>query len=169
MVNPNNIPKKKFDKLLGLADTLKNKRLCSQSTKHKSNHAAFILTKNLDIVSYGENNYRNMPDCMSTHAERQAIKNIKQDRLKYNKSYCLFVTKISSKQGKLGNSLCCTRCNLMLLESNIKITKIYYSVDNGIAYCNINNIPYHVTERDKRCCSSCKVIDKLNDIQSKKY
>ena len=45
MVNPNNIPKKKFDKLLGLADILKDKRLCSQSTNHKSNHAAFIRFK----------------------------------------------------------------------------------------------------------------------------
>ena len=74
MVNPNNIPKKKFEKLLGLTDTMRDRRLSNTAvTKHKSNHAAFILTKNLDVISYGENNCRNLPDCMSTHAERQAI------------------------------------------------------------------------------------------------
>jgi hypothetical protein len=169
LVNPNNIPKKKFDKLLGLTATLRDRRLYNnQTTRHKSNHAAFILTKNLDIISYGENNCRNVPDSMSTHAEVQAIRNIKQDRLKYNKTYCLYVTKLSPSLGLLGDSLCCTRCNLMILQNEIKITKIYYSIDSGIAYCNVNNLPIHITERDKKSCSSCKVINKLDHIKLKK-
>ena len=168
MVNPDNIPRKKFDKLLGLTNIMKGRRLGCQETKHKSNHAAFILTKNLDVVSYGENHSRNMPDQLTVHAERQAIKNIKQDRLKYNKSYCLFVTKLSPKQGKLGESLCCIRCNLMLLQSNIKISRVYYSIENGIACCNVNNLPLHVTERDRRTCHSHRVIDKLTSIKTKK-
>lgn len=168
MANPDNIPKKRFDKLLELANIMKNRRLGCKSN-HKSNHAAFILTKNLDVISYGENHSRRMPDQMTIHAERQAIMNIKQDRLKYNKTYCMFVTKLSPKKGLLGESLCCTRCNLMLQQSNIKITKIYYSIENGIACCNLNDIPIHVTERDRRLCHSHKIIDKLARIKNKRH
>lgn len=164
-VNPSNIPKKKFDKLLGLADKLRDKRLIEKSTKHKSNHAAFILTKNFDVISYGENHCRNVPNSMSVHAERQALKNIKLDRLKHNKSYYMFVTKLSPRKGLLGESMCCARCNLMLRQSDVKISRVYYSVENGIDYCNINDLPIHITERDRRLCSPCKTLDKLSNLK----
>ena len=94
--------------------------------------------------------------------------NIKHDRLKYNKGYCIFVTKLSPKKGLLGESLCCSRCNLMLHQSSVKISKIYYSIENGIACCNLNDIPIHVTERDKNLCNSHKIINKLERVKNKK-
>jgi tRNA(Arg) A34 adenosine deaminase TadA len=157
-VNPNRIPRKKFEKLLGLTEEMKRRRLSRIDTFNKSNHAAFILTKDFEIISYGENNYRNMPESMSCHAERQAISNIKQDRLKYNKSYYLFVTKLSPKIGCLGESACCVRCRAMLLNSNLKISRVYYSINNGIAYRNTNQLPIHISERDRNECDRYKIM-----------
>jgi len=149
-VNPNEIPRKKFHKLLGLTEEMKKRRLSKKETFNKSNHAAVILTKDFEVISYGENHYRNMPDNMSCHAEMDAIMNIKQDAFKYNKTYYLFVVKLSAKIGSLGESACCLRCRAMLRESNIKFGKIYYSIPNGIASSNVSHLPIHISERDRK-------------------
>ena len=147
--NPSRIPRKKFNRLLGLAEEMKRRRLSKVDTFNKSTHAAFILSKDLEIISYGENHYRNMPDSMSCHAEMDAIMNIKQDRFKYNKTYYLFVVKLSPKIGCLGESACCLRCRAMLRESNIKFGKIYYSIPHGISSSNVLQLPIHISERDR--------------------
>ena len=155
-VNPNKIPRKKFNKLLGLAEEMKKRRLSKNRTYNKSTHAAVVLTKDFEIISYGENHYRNMPESMSCHAEMDAIMNIKQDRFKYHKNYYLFVIKLSPKIGSLGESACCLRCRAMLRESDIKFSKIYYSIPNGIASSNVNRLPIHISERDRNeTCKEC--------------
>lgn len=157
-VNPNSIPRKRFDKLLELADEMKRRRLAKLDTFGKSNHAAFILTKDFEVISYGENHYRNVPHSMSCHAERDAIMNIKQDRFKYNKTYYMFVVKLSNKMGSLGESACCVRCRAMLMNSKIKISRVYYSVENGITYRNVNNLPIHISERDRNELSNIQKL-----------
>jgi tRNA(Arg) A34 adenosine deaminase TadA len=151
--NPNNIPKKKFDRLLELSNIAAGKRTPTEVY----NHAAFILTKQFNIVSYGENNRRKISQNMTTHAEIQALQNIKHSKIK-NNSYYLFVIKASPKIGKLGNSSCCAKCTLKILESNIKISRVYYSIENGISYYATSNIPIYITVRDR---------DKYNDDESK--
>lgn len=149
-VNPNRIPRKKFNRLLGLAEEMKKRRLSKNRTFDKSTHAAVILSKDFQVISYGENHYRNMPDRMSCHAEMDAIMNIKQDRVKYNKTYYLFVIKLSPKIGSLGESACCLRCRAMLQSANIKFGKIYYSIPHGIAASTVNHLPIHISERDRK-------------------
>ena len=153
-INPNNIPRKKFNKLLELVNEMKKRRLSKCKTFTKSTHAAVVLTKDFKVISYGENHYRNMPESMSCHAEMDAIKNIKQDRFKYHKSYYLFVIKLSPKIGSLGESACCLRCRAMLRKSDIKFSKIYYSIPNGIASSNVSDLPIHISERDRN--ETCK-------------
>lgn len=148
-VNPKRIPRKRFEKLLELTNEMKRRRLSRLDTYSKSNHAAFILTKDFEVVSYGENHYRNVPCSMSCHAEKDAIMNIKQDRFKYNKTYYMFVIKVSNKIGSLGESACCVRCREMLMNNKINFSRVYYSVENGITYRNINNLPIHISERDR--------------------
>jgi hypothetical protein len=148
-VNPNEIPRKKYDLLLGLAEDMKRKRLSRVDTFSKSTHAAIIMTKDFKVISYGENNYRRMPESMSCHAEMAAILNIKQDVFKYHKTYYMFVVKLSPKIGCFGDSACCLRCRAMLRECNIKFGKVYYSIPNGIACSTLESLPIHVSERDR--------------------
>lgn len=161
--NINGIPRRKFAKLLNLTEKLKFKRLSGRRRLGKSNHAAYILTKKLDVVSYGENNYRNSLTNITKHAEHDAIKNINRSTFKKNKTYSIFVTKLSPKIGQLGNSSCCIRCQLRLLKSGIKINKVYYSVNGGIACSHLNNLDTYITERDRNIYNSgaTKVLAEL--------
>ena len=159
-VNPTQICQKKYDRLMGLTEEMKRRRLSKIESFNKSTHAAFILTKDFEIVSYGENHCRNMPDSMSCHAEMDAILNIKQDRFKYNKTYYLFVVKLSPRIGNLGESACCLRCRAMLRNSNIKFSKVYYSIAHGFASSNVHQLPIHISERDRKE-SSLKSLNKL--------
>lgn len=149
MKNPKNIPKKRFEKLLTLIEFLKNRRV-EIYTKHKSKHYALLLTKNFDIVSFGENHFRKVPKTMSVHAEKQCILNSSRSFLKRNKSYYLFVTKLSPREGYCSSSCCCIRCKNYLLHCPLKISRIYYTNENGITFQNIQDIPTYFTEKDRR-------------------
>mgnify|MGYP003986758319 FL=1 len=71
---------------------------------------------------------------------------------------------------KLSESVCCSRCVLKLLESDINITRIYYSIEDGIKYRNINNMPIYITARDKDKNNDVhKIIDKIKKQTCKVY
>ena len=162
--NPDNISARKFNKRLDLTEFMKDKRLSNQNQNQKSNqksiHSAVILTNKFDLISYGENNYRKTQ--FSNHAETDAIRNIKN--IKQNKKYYLFVTKFSQHIGKLGNSCCCIKCNLFLLQNYIKINKIYYSIEDGIACRKLDELPIHISELDRKKNNE-KTLKKLSNYK----
>ena len=48
------------------------------------------------------------------------------------------------------------RCRAMLRDSDIKFSKIYYSIPNGIASSNVSDLPIHISERDRNeTCKKC--------------
>lgn len=163
MVNFDNIPKKKLEKLLKLTKKIKVRRLINnQPDDFKSKHAALILDKKFEVLSYGENNCRKTPEMMTIHAEKQAFYNFNHSKYKKNKKYYLYVVKLSNKEGLLGNSACCIRCrNLILEKYNIKISKVYYSIKNGIRCCNPNKLPIHISGKDRKQCGECNILKKF--------
>ena len=77
---------------------------------------------------------------------------------------------MSRNIGKLSDSMCCSRCILKLLEADINITRIYYSIEDGIKYCNINNMPIYITSRDRdKNHNIHKIIDKIKKQTCKPY
>lgn len=154
-----------------LIDNLIKKRLClpysvsledvingqyKSIIKNDISHIACIFTKKgkkIKILSIGYNNHNNLRIKSSTHAEKDAIDNIKLQN-GYTKKVNLLVIR-TSPTGRIGCSKPCIKClidlNRLPIKKNIIIKDIYYSNELGNIICKslyelINDDNYHISQ-----------------------
>lgn len=89
-----------------------------------------IINRVLNVLSTGHNKYTNIDRILnkSTHAEVDAINNLKNTRIK--KKINIYVLRVN-RTGNLCYSKPCDNCvsymNKILIKRNYKINKIYYT------------------------------------------
>ena len=85
-----------------------------------------------EAKSYGYNDYNNSYSgcCYSQHAEMNLLKKPIRN-FKKHKSIQMIVIRFN-KLGELSNSKPCNKCLKYISKSNLNITHIYYSNDQGI-------------------------------------
>ena len=156
------IPRRKIEALRKLADQLARKRVVLRQNGRahincKANHAAYLLEERgggrLKPISYGENHMR-PHRVMSMHAEKDALQNARKHiSPKGKKSYSLLVVKVSNARKNFGLSNCCVRCQRDLLNSNIRISRVYFSTPDGVGFekGKPGQMRIHICEMDREC------------------
>jgi len=151
------IPQRRYRALSTLADRLAKKRVQYNTIVgkmpilSKSNHAAYLLDdrgghKVMPLV-YGENHSRGRPH-VAIHAESDTLR--RAGRISRVKSYSLLVIKVSNRGIAFGMSNCCLRCQCMLVNSPIKISRVYFSTPTGIQVGKPGEMAPHVCELDRK-------------------
>lgn len=154
------IPRRRLNTLNDLAAKLVKRRIPSnpdgtvalRHAKAKANHAAYLLDdrggSKMIPIAYGENHSRSH-GMSAIHAERDVMRRVSRNATR-NKSYSLLVIKVSNRVGLFGDSNCCLRCQWMLVQSPVRISRVYYSTPNGIEMGKPGFMTPHLCEWDRK-------------------